>query len=190
MTRVTDIAPLSGIAGRAMSGGTAAYHQALQSVQFCLVAPGNGFDTRLVDYMACGCIPVIIHAGLGVRVLQPYEPELDYEAFAVTLPFESIPELPAILERLPEDALRTKRERLREVHRMFLWDYLHGGAFEAVAEALLKRSREGTASPSRAGVAESSALPPGARCFCVGGACGSGSPREAGACTSVSGVRG
>ena len=73
------------------------------------------------------------------RLLLPYEPELDYDGFAVSVPFEDIPRLPAILEAMPPAELRAKRERLREVHRRFVWDEQYGRAFEAVRDAVLRK---------------------------------------------------
>ena len=61
---------------------TAAYHHALRGAEWCLTAPGFGFGARLVDYVACGCIPVVVRPG---RLLLPYEPELDYDGFAVSV---------------------------------------------------------------------------------------------------------
>ena len=55
------------------------------------------------------------------------------------MPFEDIPRLPAILEAMRPAELRAKRERLREVHRRFVWDEQYGEAFEAVRDAVLRK---------------------------------------------------
>ena len=90
----------------------------------------------LMKAQACGCIPVVVRPGQG-QLWLPYEPELDYRTFAVSLPFEDIPRLPALLEAIPPAVLRAKREALRALHRRFLWDDEYGQAFEAVREAVL-----------------------------------------------------
>ena len=123
-------------AGRGGAMGTDTYHRALRGAEWCLTAPGFGFGARLVDYVACGCIPVVVRPGQG-QLWLPYEPELDYRTFAVSLPFEDIPRLPALLEAIPPAVLRAKREALRALHRRFLWDDEYGQAFEAVREAVL-----------------------------------------------------
>ena len=121
---------------------TAAYHRALRGVQWCLTAPGYGFGARIVDYVACGCIPVVVRAEQP-RVLLPYEPELDYRSFAVIVDFADVPRLPALLEAMDERKLYAKRERLREIHRAFLWDDHYGTAYEAVRDAVLAKVRGG-----------------------------------------------
>ena len=55
------------------------------------------------------------------------------------MPFEDIPRLPAILEAMPHAELHAKRERLRDVHRRFVWDEQYGRAFEAVRDAVLRK---------------------------------------------------
>ena len=104
----------------------------------CLTAPGYGFGARIVDYMACGCIPVVVRPG---RLLLPFEPDLDYDSFAVSVAFEELPHLPQMLAGLSERALRAKRDRMNEVHRMFLWDDSYGSAFAAVHAQILDKVR-------------------------------------------------
>ena len=104
----------------------------------CLTAPGYGFGARIVDYMACGCIPVVVRPG---RLLLPFEPDLDYDSFAVSVAFQDLLHLPEVLMGLSERTLRAKRARMKEVHRMFLWDDSYGNAFEAVHALILKRVR-------------------------------------------------
>ena len=119
------------------------YHARLRTYEWCLEAPGFGFGVRIVDYIVSGCIPVIIRPG-GLRL--PFEPELDYARFAVDVPFEQIPGLPALLASMSTDEIRRKRARLREVHRLFLWDEEVGQAYEATMEAVegaLRRSLSG-----------------------------------------------
>jgi len=113
----------------------ASYHAMLRTYEFCLSAPGKGFGNRLVDYIVTGCIPVVVRPG---GLLLPLEPALDYDGFAVQLPFEDIPILPSILANLSRHAIWKKRQRLMEVHKMFLWDEGYGQAYEVVREQMLQ----------------------------------------------------
>ena len=113
-----------------------AYARALREHQFCLTSPGMGFGVRIVDYVASACIPVVVRPG---RLLLPLEPDLNYSSFAVSVAFRDLASLPAVLGALSDDAIRRKRERLRDVHRMFLWDEAYGRAYEAVRDQLLRR---------------------------------------------------
>ena len=112
------------------------YMRALQDSEFCLTSPGMGFGVRIVDYVAAACIPVVIRPG---QLLMPHEPDLDYDGFAVSVPFSEIASLPALLGGLSEAAIRAKRERLRQVHKMFLWDEKYGTAYETVRDALARQ---------------------------------------------------
>jgi hypothetical protein len=69
-------------------------------------------------------------------VLWPFEPDLDYSRFAVSVSFEEIPYLPGLLANMSDTEVHAKRERLREVHRMFIWDDVYGQAFESVLDVL------------------------------------------------------
>lgn len=120
------------------------YERELRSAQWCLTAPGMGFGVRLVDYVAAGCIPVVVRVG-GLAL--PYEPELDYDSFAVSIAFRDIDALPATLEAMSDAQVRAKREGLAAVHRRFLWDETYGRAYETTRELLLRRLANG----SRAG---------------------------------------
>ena len=114
------------------------YHALLSRAEFCLTAPGFGFDTRIVDYIVAGCIPVIIQP-TGRRLLLPYEPELRYDEFAVVVAYSDVRALPALVHNMSAAAIRAKRARLAEVHRTFVWDEEYGTAYEAVRDAVLGR---------------------------------------------------
>ena len=53
---------------------------------------------------------------LAGRLALPYEPELDYESFAVSVQFRHIATLPALLSGMSDAVIRAKRERLRSEH--------------------------------------------------------------------------
>ena len=125
------------------------YHQELLQAQFCLTAPGMGFGVRLIDYVAAGCVPVVVRPG-GLAL--PFEPDLDYDAFAVSVPFRELRTLPDTLAAMSDAAIRAKRERLRAVHRAFLWDEGYGRAYE-MTKAMLLRRLNASAPPAAAATA-------------------------------------
>ena len=113
------------------------YLTTLSQTEFCLTAPGFGFGVRIIDYVATGCLPVIVR--VEPQVLLPLEPDLDYSAFAVSIPFAAIGALPEILANMSSTEIRRKREALRDVHKQFIWDEGYGQAYEAVLGALQRR---------------------------------------------------
>ena len=115
---------------------TGGLHALLRTYDFCLSAPGTGFGNRIVDYVVAGCIPVVVRPG---GLLLPHEPDLDYSAFAVSVPFETIPALPSLLANMSDAVVAQMRERLCAVHRMFIWDEDYGTAYETALGALLSR---------------------------------------------------
>ena len=120
-----------------LEGGEKVSYQAeLLRSQFCLSAPGMGFGVRLIDYVAAACIPVVIRPG---KLRLPFEPDLDYDEFAVSIPFAEIGTLPKRLREMSEAVLRQKRERLKEVHTLFLWDHAYGKAYETAREHVMRR---------------------------------------------------
>lgn len=118
-------------------GKTGGYLTTLSQTEFCLTAPGFGFGVRIIDYVATGCLPVIVR--VEPQVLLPLEPDLDYSAFAVSIPFAAIGALPEILANMSSTEIRRKREALRDVHKQFIWDEGYGQAYEAVLGALQRR---------------------------------------------------
>ncbi len=53
--------------------------------------------------MLMGCVPVLI----GDGVMQPFQPELDWSKFSVTVAEEDIPALPKLLGAVSKDAHAT-----------------------------------------------------------------------------------
>ena len=99
---------------------------------------GNSYRPRIGDHAAAACIPVIVRPG---DLLWPYEPDLDYSTFAINVGFEDSPRLPEIIANVSEAEVRKKRERLREIYRMFIWADEEGNVHEAVMAAVMARVR-------------------------------------------------
>ena len=51
----------------------------MREAKFCLVVSGHGWGIRIVEAMACGCVPVIVED----NVMQPFEDVLPYETFSI-----------------------------------------------------------------------------------------------------------
>ena len=132
--RVLGGHPLLNFSSERVSPGS--YARLLLQFDFCLTAPGMGFGVRIIDYVAAGCIPVVVRPG---KLRLPLEPDLDYSEFAVSVAFKDIAALPAVLAGLGEERTRRMREKLKDVHRQFLWDEEYGLAYEAVRDALARR---------------------------------------------------
>ncbi len=67
--------------------------QDIASHKFCLAPVGGGYGKRQMHSIFMGCVPVLI----GDGVLQPFEPEIDWGRFSVSVEEGDIPSLPKIL---------------------------------------------------------------------------------------------
>jgi hypothetical protein len=56
--------------------------ESIRTSKYCLAPYGHGWGVRLAQYIAYGCVPVIIQQ----HVYQPLEDVLPYEDFALRLP--------------------------------------------------------------------------------------------------------
>eukprot|EP00899_Mesostigma_viride_P004114 jgi/Mesvir1/13703/Mv04870-RA.1 len=105
------------------------YYDRLRSSRFCLEALGHGFSTRIVDYMASGCIPVIFKDD----VLWPFESE-----FAFTFRKQDIPSLMELLRSVSDTRVREMQAAGQRVHKAFLWDQTYGMAYNYTMSALAR----------------------------------------------------
>jgi len=53
----------------------------MKTAKYCLVAGGHGFDMRLVDGVARGCVPLLT----SIQMSYPYDNVLDYSKFALDI---------------------------------------------------------------------------------------------------------
>lgn len=81
--------------------------QDISTYKFCLAPVGGGHGKRQILVSLMGCIPVLI----GDNVLQPFEPEMDWSKFSVSLPESDIPNLPEILTKIPAAEIAAKQVR-------------------------------------------------------------------------------
>eukprot|EP00899_Mesostigma_viride_P014381 jgi/Mesvir1/22944/Mv19454-RA.1 len=126
------------------------YYDELQASRFCLDMPGSGFSFRILDYVASGCIPVIVRDD----ILWPYEsyeyggddhsnwqqespqgewddlPRVHYPEFALTFRKKDIPTILASLRNITAERVRELQAGVQRVHRAFLWDQEYGYAYK------------------------------------------------------------
>ena len=94
------------------------YFDALRSSVFCLAASGNGFDSRLANAMAAGCIPVLVDD----RLVLPLQGELPYHKFSLRVADAHFDDLEAVLAAVPLAEVRRLQHGVRRFHRHFYWD--------------------------------------------------------------------
>ncbi|KXZ55491.1 hypothetical protein GPECTOR_2g1040 [Gonium pectorale] len=121
------------------------YASDMLASKFCLSPSGGGPSKRSVVAPLLGCVPVTVTDGL----LQPFEPEMAWERFAVDIRERDIPVMHRLLEGLDGGQLGAFQERLRCAAQHLFWSSLYGGvfgedgrydAFETLAQILRMRA--------------------------------------------------
>ncbi|KAG2452459.1 hypothetical protein HYH02_002701 [Chlamydomonas schloesseri] len=100
--------------------------------KFCL-APSGGWHgawrgvagKRAVISVLMGCVPVTVTDGL----LQPFEPELRWDRFAIDVRERDIPVMHAVLEGLKADQVSEFQSNLRCAAQHLFWSSLFGSVF-------------------------------------------------------------
>lgn len=102
---------------------------------FCLVAGGEGFDTRLVDSILAGCVPVVTTE----RTLLPFHNVLPWERMVVHVQREWLPRLKQVLEAYRADEVLRMQQELHRHRDAFVWDeHLGGLAYEHAVVSLAR----------------------------------------------------
>ena len=88
--------------------------KSMSTAKFCLVAGGHGYDMRLFDSIAQGCVPVLTAENMSY----PYDDILDYNKFAVVIDKhdERLQNLPETLSKVQHAPMV---KRLRYVHETY-----------------------------------------------------------------------
>ncbi|KAG2488240.1 hypothetical protein HYH03_013231 [Edaphochlamys debaryana] len=130
------------------------YVQDMSTSKFCLAPTGGGHGKRQVLVARFGCIPVPITD----FVLQPFEPELDWEAFSVTVKEADVPQMHETLAAIDDDRLKKMQKALACASKHLWWSSLWGGifgddgrydAFATLMEILRVRLRHPGAPPEK-----------------------------------------
>ena len=133
---------LGGALGRGKEEAKQDYMAALLETEYCLAAPGNGFGVRMIDYMASGCIPVIVNNSFWFPFEQP--PLVPYADFAHIFPLDHAHEVVATLKAEGDAERARRRQEMRKHVAKFLWDEAHGEAYATTLKALaLVRDAQG-----------------------------------------------
>jgi hypothetical protein len=107
---------------------------------------GNSWGTRLVDYMALECIPLVVNDGMVL----PFHNVLPYGDFAVRMSKREVPQIAGRLRAVPNETRARMRAALRLHKRAFVWWRPEGLAYEYTLAALGERVESlGLARPSR-----------------------------------------
>eukprot|EP00201_Polytomella_parva_P014690 CAMPEP_0175050468 /NCGR_PEP_ID=MMETSP0052_2-20121109/7275_1 /TAXON_ID=51329 ORGANISM="Polytomella parva, Strain SAG 63-3" /NCGR_SAMPLE_ID=MMETSP0052_2 /ASSEMBLY_ACC=CAM_ASM_000194 /LENGTH=861 /DNA_ID=CAMNT_0016314673 /DNA_START=726 /DNA_END=3311 /DNA_ORIENTATION=+ len=94
------------------------YSHQLARSKFCVVAPGDGFSSRLEDAVLHGCIPIIFQD----RVHVAFESILDIDSFAVRMSESAINAyLPYVLKGISDEQVERMQRRLAAVYHRFVY---------------------------------------------------------------------
>ncbi|CAH2079579.1 unnamed protein product [Thlaspi arvense] len=98
--------------------GKKQYREYMKSSRYCICARGYEVHTpRVVEAIINECVPVII----ADNYVPPFFEVLDWEAFAVFVKEEEIPNLRNILLSIPEERYIGMQARVKMVQQHFLW---------------------------------------------------------------------
>ncbi|GIL60956.1 hypothetical protein Vafri_15768 [Volvox africanus] len=97
----------------------------MSTAKFCLAPTGGGHGKRQVLVGRYGCIPVPITD----YVLQPFEPELDWPSFSVTVKEDDVPNLHNILRAINETKLAEMQKALACAAKHLWYSSMWGGIF-------------------------------------------------------------
>jgi len=117
--------------------GHGEYTDRIRSAKFCVDAAGHGFSTRIVDYVANGCIPVVV----ATNVSWPFQHDIPYSEFGLHFNKADIPKIAGVLEGHTPEMLAEKQEGLKRWHKRLLWDPEYGEAYQQALEALAVRAK-------------------------------------------------
>ncbi|GIL98165.1 hypothetical protein Vretimale_3596, partial [Volvox reticuliferus] len=121
--------------------GDARYPVDLLNYNWCLAPSGGGHGHRQVLASLVGCLPLII----SDSVMQPFEPEMDWDLFGLRVRHEDIPRLHELLAAFSEEDLERKRAALRCAAQHMVFSTIGGAlmqedgrwdAFEFILEIL------------------------------------------------------
>ena len=120
---------------RIVSAGIPDYDTAVPDAHLCLHTEGNSWGTRLIDYMAVECLPIVVNDGM-VAIFNGLIP---YDEFAIHMSKKDVPNILTRLRAVPNHTRHAMHERLRPWKRAFIWFRPEGLAYEFTIAALGER---------------------------------------------------
>ncbi|KAG2424369.1 hypothetical protein HXX76_014578 [Chlamydomonas incerta] len=111
--------------GWKMVTASKSYAMDMLSAKFCLAPSGGGMGKRAVISVLMGCVPVTVTDGL----MQPFEPELRWDRFAIDVRERDIPVMHAVLEGLKAAQVSEFQSNLRCAAQHLFWSSLFGAVF-------------------------------------------------------------
>lgn len=111
-------------------------NELFRRARFCLAPSGEGFGDRLAAAVLHGCVPLIIQPG----VRQPYDDVLAYDAFALRVGADAIPQLHTLLPTVTDAEHARLRAGVRRFARAFDWSADGGQAYEVARYTLCLRA--------------------------------------------------
>ena len=120
---------------RLVSSGIPDYLTAVANARFCLMTEGNSWGTRIFDYMAIECLPLIVND----RMLFTFENILPYASFSLHASKRQVPQLPALLRNVSLSMQARMHASLRVYKPAFIWWRPEGLAYEYTLAALGER---------------------------------------------------
>ena len=120
---------------RIVSAGIPDYLTAVPQARFCLHTEGNSWGTRLIDYMAMECIPVIVNDGM----IFPFHSILPYSKFSLHWSKRDIPQIANRLRSFSNETQVQMRAAIRLYKRSFVWWRPEGLAYEYTLASLSAR---------------------------------------------------
>lgn len=118
-----------------VSAGIPDYMSIARTAKFCLHTEGNSWGTRLIDYAALECLPLIVNDGMVL----PYERVLPYSDFALHYSKADVEQIPTRLRAINETTQLKMHAALRQHKRAFIWFRPEGLAYEYALASLGER---------------------------------------------------
>jgi len=120
------------------------YAQRLARSKFGLAPPGYTLDTtRIYEYLAFGVVPVFIGTGSKAGQVLPFETEVDWSSFTVSIPRERAHEVPTILGGIGEEEYERLRRNVWDVGRNVVFEGRKGNVWKLIARQLCRKKRLG-----------------------------------------------
>ncbi|GAA5868856.1 hypothetical protein JCM8547_002848 [Rhodosporidiobolus lusitaniae] len=120
------------------------YAHRLSRSKFGLVPPGYTLDTtRLYEYLAFGVVPVFIGTGPIAGQVMPFEQDVDWSSFTISIPRTRTHETPRVLREVGEEEYERLRRKGWEVGRKVVLEGREGNVWKLLARQLCRMKRIG-----------------------------------------------